>query len=266
MAVIDCFTYNGEMKVAQIHFGVLAPYVDKFIVIEANKTFSGFDKPLYFFRDQRYFKEWWKKIEYCVVNDWDDTDIWTQAIKSPNTKGASHWKREFYVKESIHKALEANKIADTDTVFIGDADEILDPTSRYESETPFKARLQVYSYHLNNASNEEFWGTLVAQYKDIKGKCLNHLRSDKALYSNGSPLGWHFTNMGGVEEVRRKLNDSYTTESYNTYEVQQNLSQRFKESKDYIGRDFKFSLDESMWPPYLKENRGKFKHLCKSYP
>lgn len=261
--IYDTFTYNGEFQVLKLHMSILGDYVDKFIIVEANKTFSGADKPLYFFRDQRFFKQWWKKIDYYVVNDWDDVDLWGQATNSPNTKGASHWKREFYIKESIHKALKRNNVQNDDTVFIGDVDEIIDPTAIFESETPIKAKLRVYSYYLNNLSNEKFYGTLIGQYRDIKDNCLNHMRSDVSLYSQGEPLGWHFTNMGGMNEVRRKLNDSYTPESYNTFDVQQKLPERFRNGQDYIGRDFNFITDEADWPSYLTKNRDKYSLLCK---
>lgn len=261
--VTSVFTYNGETAILKLHLGVLYDYVDRFIVVEANKTFTGEKKPLYFFRDQRYFKPWWKKIDYYVVNDWDDPALWEMAIKSPNTVGADHWKREFYIKESIHKALQYYSVKDDDLLFIGDVDEIIDPTTEFESDTPIKARLRVYSYYLNNRSTEPFHGTLIAEYKDIKGKCLNHMRSDKSLYSDGPYLGWHFTSMGGVDEVRRKLNASYTTESYNTFAVQQALQDNIRESKDFLGRDFKYTLDESEWPLYLKENKHKYAQLLK---
>lgn len=261
--VVDVFTYNGETAMLKLHLSVLDKYVDKFVIIEANKTFTGIDKPLYFFRDQRFFKEWWKKIDYYVVDHWDDTDLWQMAIESPNTQGAQHWRREFYIKEHIQKALIGANVQDDDVIFIGDVDEIIDPLAFYESDAPFKAKLRVYAYWLNNRSSEQFWGTLVTQYAHIKGKCLNHMRSDKGLYTTGDHLGWHFTNMGGIEEVRRKLNDSYSAESYNTFEVQQLLPERIKSGKDYLGRSFDFMIDETEWPTYLTQHRDKFKLLCK---
>src|SRR3990167_1692993 len=104
--VISVFTYNGELAILKLHLSILADYVDRFIIVEANKTFTGNDKPLYFFQHQRYLKPWWKKIDYYVMDEWDDPTLWEQAINSPNTKGATHWAREFYIKESIHKALK----------------------------------------------------------------------------------------------------------------------------------------------------------------
>ena len=262
MAVIDVFTFNGEREVLKLHLGILSDYVDKFIIVEANKTFTGQDKPLYFFRDQRFFKPWWSQIEYYVVNNWDDPELWGMAINSKNTKGAEHWKREFYIKESIHKALQANHVQDEDQLFIGDVDEIIDPEAEFESEIPVKAKLRVYNYYLNNRSNEKFWGTLIAQYKDVKDQCLNEMRSNKKLNSKGPYLGWHFTNQGGLKEVERKLNDSYTEESYNTREVQEKLTERYKGNEDYLGRDFEFSIDEGEWPRYLKHHKDTFKSLC----
>lgn len=259
--VIDAFTYNGEFQVLKLHLSVLNDYVDKFIIVEANKTFTGNDKPLYFFRDQRYFQKWWSKIEYYVVDDWDDVAVWEQAMSSPNTKGADHWKREFYIKESMQKALKKWCKPD-DTLLIGDVDEIIDPRVQYESEQPVKAKLRVYAYWLNNRSNEIFWGTLIAQYKDIADACLNHLRSDAKLHSKGPYLGWHFTSMGGENEVRRKLNDSYTEDSYNTREVQALLSDRLHTKQDYLGRPFVFTEEETEWPPYLKDNKKQFERWC----
>mgnify|MGYP001616203439 FL=1 len=261
--IIDCFTFNGENAILKLHLSILGDYVDKFIIVEANKTFTGLPKPYYLIRDYRYFKPWWNKIEHYQMNDWDDVALWREAINSPNTVGADHWAREYYIKESIHKVFKAAKIQDNDTLFIGDVDEIIDPHTHLESETPIKAKLRVYSYWLNNRSNEQFWGTLIAQYKDIKDKCLNDLRSDKSLYSKGEFLGWHFTNIGGTEEIRRKLNSSYTVESYNTPQVQELLTQRINTNTDYLGRDFKFQIDESEWPEFLKKNKNKFELLCK---
>lgn len=262
MAVIDVFTYNGETQILKLHLAVLNNYVDKFVIVEADKTFAGNNKPLHFFRTQRYFQKYHSKISYYVVNTWDDVSLWEQAISSPNTKGADHWKREFYIKESIHKALEEAGATDDDTIILGDVDEVIDPTAEIESTTPIKAKLRVYAYHLNLFSSEEFWGPVIAQYKDIKNTCLNHLRCDTAIRSKGQYLGWHFTNQGGLDEIRRKLADSYTEQSYYTLDVQNALDARFAEKQDYLGRDFTYSLNESDWPQYLKDNRDIYKRMC----
>lgn len=260
MAVFDCLTYNGEKDILDLHLNILNNFVDKFIIVEAKTTFSGNKKPLYFCQHERDFKEFWKKINYHIINEhYSGTEI-DLAENSPNTKGARHWINEFLQKESIHKALKENNVKDDDIVYIGDVDEIWTP---YYSGYPAKLKLLVYAYYLNNLSNEQFWGTLVARYGDIKDKCLNHVRSDIAIRTRDIH-GWHFTSMGGVKEVQRKLNDSYTSESYNTYHVQKELPERIKDGIDYLGRDFTFTTDARLWPQYLKEHRLKYMHLLKS--
>lgn len=258
--IYDVMTYNGERDILRLHLGILNDYVDRFIICEAKTTFTGHPKKLYFFEEMRYFKKYWSKIQYHIIDERYSNEEIQQAHNSPNTLGASHWKTEFLQKESIKKALKSSNIQDNDTVFIGDVDEIINPHAILMSNHPIKAKLDVYAYYLNNRSSEQFWGTLIANYKDIKNECLNHLRT--GTKGTVESLGWHFTSMGGLKEVQRKLNDSYTAESYNTTEVQKNLPQRLKERKDYIGRDFTFTLDESSWPSFLKENKQKFLHLC----
>lgn len=256
--VVDVFTFNGEIDVLLLRLNMLGSYVDKFIIVEAKTTFSGNKKPLYFSKYERLVSPWWNKIDYFVIDeDYSEEEV-ALAESSPNTVGASHWAREFLQKESIKKALY--KLDDEDLVYIGDVDEIWSPKHRYIS--PEKLLLRVYAYYLDNSSSEVFWGTLMAKWGDIKGQCLNHMRSDVSL-RGGTYAGWHFTSLGGLREVSRKLNDSYTTESYNTYEVQELLPERLEKGVDYLGRNFKFKVDESDWPKYLKEHRSNYKHLLK---
>ena len=257
MAILEAFTYNGERDILRLHLEMLHNYVDKFIICEAKTTFTGYKKPLYFFQHQRYFKKWWSKIEYYVIDEnYTDEEI-NLARESPYTKGAAHWRNEFLQKESIKKGIEVLKPNPHDLIYIGDVDEIINPDSAIL--VPSKIKLRVFADYLNNESSEEFWGPIAVLYKDLKGKSLNELRN--TLPKSKEYGGWHFTNMGGIQQVRRKLNDSYTSESYNTYEVQEKLSSRLQEGTDYLGRPFTFKVNEENWPQYLKENKREYKHL-----
>lgn len=279
--VVDCFTYNGESDLLKIHINVLAPYVDRFIIVEAPTTFSGLPKPLYYERDKRGVAEFAHKIKYFVINEnYTDEEI-ALAERSSNTKGAAHWKHEFLQKESIKKAFTG--LEDEDYVFVGDCDEVWNPAimppdmmfggisldgapfSPFKSPMPWPiTRFQqlVYTYWLNNRSSEPWRGTTAMQYKTLTGQCLNHLRTT-ARHNLVLGGGWHFTSMGGIDELRRKLEDSYTEETYNSREVQDHLAERVAQNRDFLGRDFQYHTDESEWPQYLKDNREKYAHLCK---
>ncbi|OGI65825.1 hypothetical protein A3A95_01295 [Candidatus Nomurabacteria bacterium RIFCSPLOWO2_01_FULL_39_18] len=265
--IYDIFTYNGEADILEIRLNILYDTVDQFIIVEAPTTFSGLNKPLYFQEQKERFKPFLEKIKYFVIDDYpNDQELLKLADSSSNvpTNGPEHWRREFYQKESIKKAL--THLQDEDICFIGDVDEIWNPEVliNYAKDDIFKLRQNVYTYYLNNRSSEPWAGTIVTKYKNIKNDCLNHLRTKgKTKYVYIERGGWHFTSMGGINEVRRKLNDSYTKDSYNTKEVQEKLEERFGK-KDYIGRNrFKFWTDEKELPKYLLENKEKYEHLFK---
>lgn len=253
--VIDVITYNGEAELFDLRYNILSPYVDEFIVVEFDTTFSGKKK------DWLFPPQGDKKIKYFMQTEADYEKYRALAESSPNTKGAEHWKREFMQKESIKDCL--THLDDSDIVFIGDVDEIWDPRQSgllHEGE-PKKLNLLVYTYYLNNRSTEQFSGTLCGSYKYIKNECLNHLRSNS--WKTALIMGWHFTSMGGYKEVERKLTDSYTQETYAHPHIMDNLEYNITHDRDFLGRDFVYTLDESNWPQYLKDNREKYKHLIK---
>ena len=259
--ICDIITYNGERELFAIRYEILKDLVDEFRVIEFDKTFSG--KPR-----TRLFNQNLPKVTSYFITE----DTWSKyedlAKSSPNTqygKGAEHWIREFCMKESIKDCL--TDLKDEDVVFIGDCDEIYDMTdSRLlipDARRPHlnKVKLRVYSYWLNNLSNEEFAGTLYGEYKHIKDQCLNHLRANSPITPFYS--GWHFTSMGGHEKVKDKLTDSYTKDSYANDWVLDNLQNNITNNKDFLGRGFEYKIDEENWPKYLKENENKYKHLLR---
>lgn len=254
--VIDVVTFNGEKELFELRYNILKDYVDSFRVIEFDQTFSGKPKkPL--------FDQYFNKVRHYIHTDWDK--YYQMALESPNCPkdGPEHWRREFCQKESIKDAL--SDLNDKDIVFIGDVDEIWNPELMKDfvyADTPLKLKLKVYSYFLNNRSNEEFWGTLMARYGDVKNECLNHLRSNTDFRTK-QDYGWHFTSMGGYERVKEKLTDSYTNDSYANDWVLNNLESNINENSDFLGRQFNYINSEEEWPPYLRDNRGSYSHLLR---
>jgi len=252
--VIDVCTYNGEKELWDIHYNVLKDYVDEFIVLEFDKTFSGEKRSVCFEPPKNNEKE----IRHYVHDERLYEKYRELAESSPNTAGASHWKREFMQKESIKDTL--GHLKDDDIVFIGDVDEVWSPPT-LNWLGPIKLKLKVYTYYLNNRSSEEFWGTLKAPYGVIKNQVLNHLRTNAPRSDKYG--GWHFTSMGGAENLMKKLTDSYTQESYATPTVLENVSYNVEHNKDFLGRNFTYHVDESGWPEYLKRESLKYRGLCK---
>src|SRR3990167_338900 len=259
--IIDVCCYNGEKELFEIRYNILKDFVDEFIVVEFDKTFSGKDKSFYFEEEFNKYQVIGGKplIHYIKVKD----NVWLKymnlATKSPNTKGALHWKEEFCQKEYIKDCL--THLKDDDTVFVGDVDEIWNPEVKWQNFTgsPFKLKLDVYTYYLNNHSSEQFYGTLCSKYFWIKNECLNHLRTN--AWKTNFIAGWHFTSMH--HQLAKKLTDSYTEEDYAHPRVLNELQSNIENNRDFLGRDFKYQADESDWPEYLKNNREEYLHLLK---
>ena len=249
-----------------MRYNILKDYVDEFIVVEFDKTFSGKDKPFYGKELDQSFSGWQNKIRYCYQTELSYSKYYGLAKASPQTEygqGAGHWVREFAQKESIRDCIKHLK--DNDTVFIGDCDEIWNPNhlkflEQHAKVEPTKLKLDVYTYYLNNKSNEQFWGTIVSTYKNLKDEVLNYARTDKSSKTPDS-YGWHFTSL--KDGLKRKLEDSYTKETYATKQVLDNLEENIRNNKDFLGRDFKYTIDETTWPQYLKDNKDKYRHLLR---
>lgn len=268
--IIDAVCYNGEKELFEIRYNILKDYVDEFIVVEFDKTFSGQLKPWRFIEDFKGQK--FKNVCYHGIEEDTYSKYKKLAENSPNTKGAEHWKTEFIQKESIKDALEIHHLKDDDIVFVGDCDEIwnpeIDPEMACFNEhnslsMPWHVtRLEqiVYTYYLNNRSSEKWRGTSLLRYKNIKDGCLNHLRTI-ASYNLFLGGGWHFTSLH--HQLEKKLTDSYTEEDYAHPRVLNELQKNIESNKDFLGRNFTYKISEENWPPWLKENREKYLHLLK---
>lgn len=284
--VFDVFTFFNEYDLLEMRLEMLDPHVDKFVLIECVTTFSRNSKTLYFEENKQRFEKYLHKIHHHItynppmsyedlqnriLNDSDELEkqICIQALTSTNVpKGELHWLNEFYQKESIRRAIENAGAEDSDLIFVTDVDEFWNPNLDYKSHIDdhsiYKLRQLVYSGYINVRSSENWAGTLLTKYKNIKGACLNHLRTpSKTPYVYVDNGGWHFTFMGGPDQVKLKL-ESYGHQEYNNDGIKSNVENLLKEGRDVLGRnEFRFWLDESELPQYIIENKEKYKQFFK---
>ena len=281
--VYDVFTFFNELDLLEMRLNILDPYVDHFVIVEATETFSGKPKPLVYEKNKERFRRWHHKIIHHVTRDVPKgreeleqrlrdskglSDIDRKVIDevlSHSTTGPHgvDWTKEFYQKESLKKPLAG--LADDDICVVSDVDEIWDPSARidYSKDCIFKLRQKMYAYYLNNRSSEPWVQPIVTKYKNISDACLNELRSEKktrcVYVRNG---GWHFTNMGGADQIRRKI-ESYGHREFDTAEIKSKIEKMMSENKDFIGRKFRFWVDESDLPQYILDNKEKYKEYFK---
>jgi beta-1,4-mannosyl-glycoprotein beta-1,4-N-acetylglucosaminyltransferase len=282
--VFDVFTFFNELDLLELRLEMLDPYVDQFILIECIETFSGKQKPLHFSQNKQRFEKYLHKIHHHVTftppKSFEDLQqrildekssefekqVCVQALTTSNVpKGELHWLKEFYQKEYIRSAIENAGAQDEDLVFVTDLDEVWNPELDYstiDDNKIYKLRQLAYSGYMNIRSSEDWAGTLLTKYKNIKGGCLNHLRTpSKTKYDYIDNGGWHFTFMGGEQQVKMKL-EAYGHQEYNNDSVKNRVKDLLANGQDVLGRtNFRFWLDESQLPKYLLDNKQKYKQF-----
>lgn len=263
--VIDIFSFNGELDILEIRLNILYDYVDQFIICESDETFTGIKKPLYFKENMARYEKFLPKIKHFVMAS-NDSILQRQALLSPGVPKDLHWwVREFTQKESMRYAL--THLKNNDIVLIGDVDEIWNP-HHVPSFGRWKLEETVYSYYLNNRSSEWWEGTSRMSYEMIKKDTLDNLRAhdDFRAYMKAETwpnYGWHFTNMMTPDKIREKL-ASYSHQEFNFPQVTDKIEEQIKNNKDFIGRDFTFTKDETGLPQYILDHKDKYNHLWKT--
>lgn len=263
--IYDCFTFFNELDMLEIRLSILDPHVDFFVLAESTETFSGQKKPLYYLEKKDRFAKWNHKIIHQIVDDYPEDKelslLMENYAKIPKEKDS--FRRMFYQREALRKGLTEAK--DDDIVYCGDVDEIWKP--KEIDDKTYKLRQLCYCYYLNNRSSEKWIGTVVTRYKNVRNGCLNDMRSNPKNFLDDG--GWHFTNMGGVEAIKQKI-EAYDHQEFNTPEIKAKIEKRMKSNRDYIGRifdykwrRFKFWVDESDLPEWLKAHKEQFKNLFK---
>ena len=75
--VVDVFPFFREFDLLELRLAVLDSIVDRFVIVEGTRTFSGQPKPLWFVEHRDRYAKWLPKIRHVVVDDWPDSrDPW----------------------------------------------------------------------------------------------------------------------------------------------------------------------------------------------
>lgn len=243
--IYDTFCFFNELDLLEIRLNILDDYVDYFVICESKETFSGKSKPLYFQENWDRFKKWKHKIIHIIAPEFETDNAFLRAGFQKN-----------YIKNGL---LDAK---DNDIIYFGDLDEIWKPQEVKLFSFTYNLKQLNYAYYLNNRSSEEWVGTIMCTYMILKNSNVNTLRANHDhILEDG---GWHFTNMGGADQIRKKL-DAYDHQEFNNIYVKSNIENRIENNEDYVGRQsdwqgkrFDFWVDESELPEYIKNNKQKY--------
>ena len=170
---------------------------------------------------------------------------------------------------------------DDDVVFYSDADEIpnfenIDLTNIYSDDTLFICHQDCYYYYLNaiwEAVDQppNFWrGTKFSSWELLKNNSVDTFRDfwsyfykdEKNKIVHIPNTGWHFSFLGGEENIRYKI-DSYGHQELNIPPITENIQNNINNLSDpFFRKNFKIRLVDitaETHPKYLVDNIEKYR-------
>lgn len=134
--IVDSFIFSNELGMLELRLEILADTVDRFVLVEADRTFSGNPKPLVFEENKDRFDKFLDRIEHIVVDDMPN---------NPNP-----WVKEIHQRNAVRRGFGG--LRDNDIVMVSDVDEIPD-VERIEAQIPnedIHALTQAFYYYYFN--------------------------------------------------------------------------------------------------------------------
>jgi beta-1,4-mannosyl-glycoprotein beta-1,4-N-acetylglucosaminyltransferase len=280
--VYDCFPFFNELDLLEIRLNVLNSSVDKFVIVEADRTHSGGQKPFFFEENKGRFGPFLDKIIYIKLTEY--------PILTTN------WILENYQRNMITEGLK-NCNAD-DVVLISDLDEIPNPNAikMYAKISNrkgggggiLKLQQHIHFYFINYRSIiQKYWyGTRIMRYSDIlqdvtkyheysyneylieslnQGSTPTKIRmiKDFPILKNG---GWHFTYLGGLEAIKTKIR-SFSHQEFNNEQFlnDEALNKKIARGIDLFNpKDYRYlpvKIKSPYFPEYLVNNQDKYSEL-----
>ena len=270
--VYDCFIFFNELDLLEIRLHELNDVVDKFVLVEADRTFQNNPKPFIFEENKERFSRFLDKIIHVKLTSY--------PVFIPVINPFSPWKIEFYQRDSVVKGLKGCK--PDDIILISDVDEI--PRASVIKEYAEKGVNQIYGlkmdmfmYYLNhklvfNANSgmtkeeakDGIWHcTAMLPYRLLKEKprrlrkVIMRTKRRGEVYKIIPNAGWHFSYMGGFKSIKDKLESfSHTEYNLDQFKDEKFINDMIMSGKDLFGRDLEFEViqPENGLPAYLTDN------------
>lgn len=254
MKIYDCFTFRDELDVLELRLKILDKVVDKFVICEANKTFTNISKPYHYLDNIERFKKWEDKIIYLPIELEDEGLDFTTYDSSYNPNSPA-WQFEYQQRSALIYGLEG--VLPDDLILMGDLDEIPNPKDIIPYDKPTTFEMDFFYYYCNNKSigpRDASWlGTTLINGEYLSTlKSLQQLRDLKNNFQNKIKSGWHLSYLGGKEMIQTKITSfSHTEFNQEKYWGDENVEDCLQTGKDVFNRpgmNFKVQYIEEIYP------------------
>ena len=285
--IYDCFSFFNELDLLEIRLNTLDKVVDKFILAESPLTHTGNPKPLYYAENKERFSKFNDRIIHIVIDDFP-------AMPDDMPAREKAWTRENWQRNAIVRGLPKD-IKDEDILLISDLDEI--PSPEYVKKAvsnPIgvtRLDLKAYCFFINMRNvSYPIWdnGTRVLTWRTFNNpqtyansnytECcvaavnqgpsatrVRFLKPDKIL----KPAGWHFSYLGGVEAIQRKMKSIAHTEFDTDKRTSlENIRDTLAKGKSLFNSYERFlpELIDQSFPQHIVSRQQQFSKLISDVP
>lgn len=256
--IIDSFIFNDELDMLEFRLELLWHKVNKFIIVEADKTFTGLPKKLYYNENKERFKWAESKIHHYIFSpDIEGLDF----SSKPTAYDPAHdcWKLEYQQRNAIGDI--AVQFPNDAIIILSDCDEIPSYEAidiARECSLPLACQQDLFYYNVSNFCQQDWRGSIfstVGQLLDIAPQTLRDMRNQLPGITNG---GWHLSWFGNIEKkLSTQSHQELNTSEFNNSE---HITKCIEQKKDLFNRDIPI-IEVSSWffPEYFNQKlKGKF--------
>lgn len=227
---VEGLTFGGELDILEGRLNTVD--ADRWVIVEADKTFTGQPKP------------------YTLADNWErfakfhDRITYVQAVMPE----MSAWECDFWQRRQVGVALEALGLADDDLVGLFDVDEWPDRWVEDLSAWDMpKYHMALHWFH-----KMELTGVM-GKWEHLKGQDVDRVRWSRDSLPRVQG-GWHFTSMGSLDYLIRKVRGFAHTELV-TDGVDERLAHCWTYGHDLAGDHFTQIDDLSVMPDWVRQRK-----------
>lgn len=264
--LIDTFIFNNELDILEIRLHELDPVVDWFVLVEGNEDFKGAVKRMEYDENSDRFAAFRHKIIHIKVEDY------------PQTTDA--WAREAWTRNATLRGVNRIEgLQDDDFVILSDVDEIILAKALQgvpENVTLCNFNLSFRYYKFNCRAVNDGWGApiMVRKYYFTDPQNTRHHNNPDIPWADLVSIenaGWHFSYMGGVDSIVKKIEmNAHQELNTSQWKDRGHIEKALRFGKDLYdrdGQDWVF-LNDGMdkYPRHVQLNMDYFSQYFEVLP
>jgi hypothetical protein len=254
MKIYDTVMFLNEYDLLELRLREHYDHVDKFVIVECDRTYSGIYKGFNLEKHLDRYSQWMDKIDYIKVeNSPTDSNAWVNE----------EWQRNQQVRGW-------KDLTDNDVILISDMDEITRGEAlQYIRDTDYSfygLAMPMFYFKYNYMDVTDNYPWRGKAYRGFQAAPFSmRFKMDEVPGQNKIELhhaGWHFSYLGNEEFIKNKIN-SFSHQELNIPSIVDkiNVSDMISRGRDYFRPDEVWEpviLDE-YFPKTILNNISKYR-------